>query len=216
MQHTSRTLATTLTAFIFVVACGAPALDATDQSVQDLFDSQPQFGQVSSIEAMPDWGDGPRRRVRTSGANVASYEVYLRDGEVTTVWTERNYAERELVWGTPGAESRLDDSVVEVEADTAEELPAYTILSRVDLLVGGRYGEVLIPTMTRDDDDRERVFRAIVAREGFTRAAFYSTEDAFTANGSAAFLEANPEALREGFLGSLTSGDYVAGEVAFP
>lgn len=103
-----------------------------------------------------------------------------------------------------------------MEADTAEELPAYTIPSRVDLLVGGRYGEVLIPTMTRDDDDRERVFRAIVAREGFTRAAFYSTEDAFTANGSAAFLEANPEALREGFLGSLTSGDYVAGEVAFP
>ena len=102
MKHTSRTLATTLTAFIFVVACGAPALDATDQLVQNLFDSQPQFGQVSSIEAMPDWVDGPRRRVRASGVNVASYEVYLRDGEVTTVWAERDNAERELVWGTPG------------------------------------------------------------------------------------------------------------------
>jgi hypothetical protein len=111
------------------------------------------------------------------------------------------------------SESQRDDAPATVEASV--ELPSYTVLDRVNLAAGGVYGEVLIPTMERSDENREAIFRAIASQERLTRAAFVSTEDAMRANNSAAFLRENQDALK-GFLGSLENGEFTPGEVVFP
>ncbi len=200
----------------FLGACTGSVPDEVDQTVTVFFSDHPEFGQAEAIEELSDWADGPRRRVFTIDGSAVSYEVYLRGAEVVTVWAERDNGERALEWGSTGTLSRVDDTRVSVGADAEGSLPAYTILGRTELLVGGRHGDVLIPSMSRTDPDRERVFRAISTREDLTQATFYSTEDAYRANGSAAFLAENPEALQVGFLGSLTEGEFLSGESLFP
>lgn len=200
----------------FLGACTVSVPDEVDQTVTVFFSDHPEFGQAEAIEELSDWADGPRRRVFTIDGSAVSYEVYLRGAEVVAVWAERNNGERTLEWGSTGTLSRVDDTEVSAGADADASLPAYTVLSQTELLISGRHGDVLIPSMSRADPDRERVFRAIAARENLTQAAFYSTEGAYRANGSAVFLAENPEALQEGFLGSLTEGEFVPGESLFP
>jgi len=102
-------------------------------------------------------------------------------------------------------------------------LPTYKILAVVQQRQGGRpngpkAGEVLVPSLSRNTsaEFRERVARGISAAEGFDELELYSTEDAEKANSSASFAEAHPDALRNGFLGSLREGKFTAGEEVFP
>ena len=104
------------------------------------------------------------------------------------------------------------------EETQAPELPPYKVLDAVNLLTGGRYGDVLIETLSRETpkEDRESALRRISEKEGFQQAAFYCSDDAYRANNSASFLRTHPGALKTCFLGSLQGGVFTAGEELFP
>ena len=97
-----------------------------------------------------------------------------------------------------------------------QALPDYTVASRADVPGLGVVGEVLMPGATRDDPDREELLRAIAGAEGLTVAFFFSTADAVEAHRAAARDAAQLEALRAGFLGRLTRGDFTPGEALYP
>lgn len=88
------------------------------------------------------------------------------------------------------------------------ELPDYTILDEVNLLVGGYYGDVLVPSLTPDTqvEELEAVAGQIAQAEGFDEISLYCTEEAYRANFSASFLEDHPDALKDGFLGHYKDG----------
>jgi hypothetical protein len=92
------------------------------------------------------------------------------------------------------------------ETKTEVVLPKYTTLFSVDLISGkGKFGEVVIPTYSKEvkGSEKEKTFRAIMDAEGWVSISAYSTEDAYKANSSESFSKQHPNALKDGFLGSI-------------
>ena len=172
-----------------------------------------EFGEPLAPQAMPDWANGKRQRVTfDTGRNLL---FYTKGGQVVTIYEDQKDGGRVVVWG----------NTVEYSAPTpankpaAESLPAYTVLFAMDNLAGdGRFGDALIPSVTRKTSasEREVLARAIAAKEGLTQVSFYTTQDAYEANISELFRQGHPDALREGFLGSLESNVFTPGETIFP
>ena len=94
----------------------------------------------------------------------------------------------------------------------ADILPDYRVLNR---LPGGD-ADVLIPSLSRQDERREAVFRAIATSEGLDTVFFFSTEEALEAH--QAFLPSPDELedLKAGFLGQVRDGEYMPGEDVYP
>ncbi len=90
----------------------------------------------------------------------------------------------------------------------ADILPDYRVLNR---LPGGE-ADVLIPSLSRQDERREAVFRAIATTEGLDTVFFFSTEEALEAH--QAFLPSPDELedLKAGFLGQVRDGVFTPGE----
>ena len=67
---------------------------------------------------------------------------------------------------------------------------------------------MLIPSLCREDEGRQAVFRAIATTEGLEAAFFFSTDEAVEAH--QAFLPSPDqlEGLRAGFLGQVRDGVY--------
>ena len=103
-------------------------------------------------------------------------------------------------------------------APSVASLPAYRLLFANDKLGGGRFGDALVPSLSRKTPvaERERVARGIAQKERLTTLAIYSTEEAYEANTSASFLEKHPDVLKHGFLGSLDENKFQPGEATFP
>lgn len=80
-------------------------------------------------------------------------------------------------------------------------LPDYRVLDRVNQMVGGVFGDVLIPSLRPGELTAQTAF-AIVKREGMSEAAFYRTRAAQRANYSASYSSSHPGALESGYLGS--------------
>lgn len=106
-------------------------------------------------------------------------------------------------------------TLLSISCDTKKEnaenkvevvLPQYTTLFSVDLFSGkGKFGEVLIPTLSKNvkSAEREKTFRGIMESEGWVSISAYSTEEAYKANSSESFSKAHPNALKDGFLGGI-------------
>ena len=97
------------------------------------------------------------------------------------------------------------------------ETPAYKVLDTVDMVTGGRHGEVLITSFSRQTPvaERESTLRAIMAKENFSRADLYCSEGAKKANSSSSYAAAHPNALKTCFLGSIQDGAFTPGEALF-
>lgn len=95
-------------------------------------------------------------------------------------------------------------------SESQVELPDYRVVDTVDQMTGGRYGEVIIPSLSADVDTTRmrRIAFGIIERENLDEAAFYNSEDALKADLSSSFREANPGTLEEGALGSVTGDDF--------
>lgn len=98
----------------------------------------------------------------------------------------------------------------------ASTTPTYVIAGREDVPELGVVGEILVPSVTRSDPDREGLLREIAAREALTVAFFFSTEEAIDAHRAAARDAASRAALRTGFLGRVTRGEFTPGEEIYP
>ena len=170
-----------------------------------------EFGRASWAEALPDWAQGQRQAVRMSSGKRLVF--YLQEAEVLTVFETSSFG-RNKVWGEYPAASADEP---ERGVHKTEDLPSYTI-DVVNLMRGGKYGDVIVPSLSRTTpkDDRERILRAISKKESLTEASLYSTEEAFKANTSSSYLNAHPRALKEGYLGSLRNGKFTPGETVFP
>ena len=94
--------------------------------------------------------------------------------------------------------------------------PEYTVEAREPVPELGTVGQVLMPALGRGDADLERVAREIAAAEGFTVAFYFSTPAAVEAHRMTARDPAALEALRTGFLGRLTRGEFTAGAEIYP
>jgi|GEM_PF-3065578 hypothetical protein len=91
-------------------------------------------------------------------------------------------------------------------------LPEYEILDEVDQMVGGKYGDILIPSFEPDmnTDSLSKVAFAIMEKEGLDEAAFYSAESAQKASFSSSYQKKNPNALKEGYLGAIREGKFTS------
>ena len=96
------------------------------------------------------------------------------------------------------------------------QAPDYTVEAREQVPELGSVGQVLVPALDRGDADLERVAREIAADEGFTVAFYFSTAAAVEAHRMATRDPAALEALRAGFLGRLTRGEFTAGAEIYP
>ncbi len=95
-----------------------------------------------------------------------------------------------------------------------DSVPDYTVLNR---LPGGEAAaDVLIPSLSRGDIDRERVLRTIAITEGLDTAFFFSTDEALDAH--QAFLPSPDQLddLQAGFLGQVRDGVFTPGEDIYP
>jgi len=98
-------------------------------------------------------------------------------------------------------------------------LPEFEILFRMKQMRNGRtYGDVLVPSFSRMTSVkvREDTVRAISKQERIDDITLYSTRGAYEANDSASYLDAHPNALREGLLGVLREGAFTPGETLAP
>ena len=100
-------------------------------------------------------------------------------------------------------------------APTVDPVPDYTVLNRLPD-VGGDAADVLIPSLSLENERREEVFRAIATTERLDTVFFFSTEEALDAH--QAFLPSPDELddLKAGFLGQVRDGEYTPGEDVYP
>ena len=90
------------------------------------------------------------------------------------------------------------------------ELPEYQVVNVTDQLVGGKFGEILIPSLKvdMDVDSLSQIAFAILEREGLDEGSFYVTESARKADFSASYSEQHPNAAKEGYLGAIRKGQF--------
>ena len=98
----------------------------------------------------------------------------------------------------------------------SEQAPDYTVSARDEVPDLGVVGAVLIPSLRREDDGRELLFREIARVEGFTVAFYFSTSAAVVAHNAATRDAEALDDLRSGFLGRLTRGVFTPGEEIYP
>ena len=101
--------------------------------------------------------------------------------------------------------------LVSVIAPPGDTVPAYTVLNRLPAAA-----DVVIPSLSREDEDREQVLRAIATIEELDPAFFFSTEEAVEAHQALLPSPDQLEDLQAGFLGQLRGGEFTPGEDVYP
>jgi hypothetical protein len=207
---------------LFLVSCGeTPEIQRTQllpeiSAFLEQNNWTKDWGRVATIQEMPDWANGKRQRVNFSaGDSGRSLLFYTKEGKVITIYEDQLEVGRVMVWG----KGETYDAPEPVARAADENFPSYTILFSVKKIDGsGKYGDILVPSFSLKTPiaQREAFVRQIAKKEGFAELSLYSTKDAYQANMSASFLKTHPNALREGFLGMLQNGKFVAGEKLKP
>lgn len=92
-----------------------------------------------------------------------------------------------------------------VKRKATNEIPEYEIMDQLDLISGGRHGDILIKSFSKETtlEEREKTIRYIMEKENLTQADLYSTREAFKANMNSSYSESNPGVLKKGYLGGV-------------
>jgi len=171
-----------------------------------------EFGKPRATQSIPNWESGKRQRVTfNTGRNLL---FYTKSGQVTAIFEDDPIEGRKKVWG----EYEKYEKFTPVARAPSISLPAYTVLSSYKKTGGGKFGDIWVPSFSRNTPvkTREAVFRAIAAKEGINDVTFYTTEEAYKANISASFARTHPDAMQKGLLGILQGGVFTAGESRYP
>lgn len=112
----------------------------------------------------------------------------------------------------------FDNRLPEPNEEINPDLPEYEVLDRISQMNGRIYGDVLVPSIPRSTptDEIEQLATDICIQENIDDICLYCTEEAFEANCSSNYSDAHPNALRDGFLGSLNNGSFMAGSQLYP
>ncbi len=99
-------------------------------------------------------------------------------------------------------------------AVVSDGAPAYAVIDRFEMLNGTVQGDVLIESFSLSTpvETRSNAAVDVARREGFDTVSLYSTLEAQEASMSAAFSRTHPGAYRDGYLGELRDGEFVAAE----
>ena len=165
--------------------------------MNELIDVQ-NASDVNGLQALARQGKVLRVPNNTA-ASVVGQTMLLRKVRVTeqgrTYTNEEGWIQADFV-RSPSPEPRL-----------AIALPEYRVLDKV-----GGYIDVLVPSLRvgTPTESVERIIRAIAGAEGAPEVSMYRTEAAYRANFSSSYAREHPNALRDGFLGSLTGGRFTA------
>ncbi|MFX0136504.1 MAG: hypothetical protein ACFFDN_22885 [Candidatus Hodarchaeota archaeon] len=170
--------------------------------IESFLKLHPEYGTVIRVKDMPNWARGKRQQV-TTGRDT--YLFYMQNEEVVGVWRYKGDGAREQIF-----KKEITELEKSVEKQAFEDLPSYQIIDQLDLINGGKYGDILVPSFSKKTSrvTRESILRRISKKEGFTEATLYCTMDAYKANNSASYLKAHPNALKEGCLGYLKDGKF--------
>ncbi len=98
----------------------------------------------------------------------------------------------------------------------SDQAPNYVVSDRNEVPDLGVVGAVLIPSLRREDDGLEFLFREIARVEGFTVAFYFSTREAVAAHRATTRDAEALDELRSGFLGRLTRGVFTPGTEIYP
>lgn len=200
-------------ALLLYSSCASPQITSLLPEIKSFLSQHTEYGSATIIEDMPNWANGKRQRVKFDNGRTLLF--YTKDGNVVTIYEDQPGSGRVKIWGED--ESYEPPGVIERDAE--DSLPSYKILLSLNLPNGkGRYGDILIPTLSRKTpvETRESIARKIAKAEHLTSLRLYSTEEAYKANISESYSKAHPNALRQGFMGSLEGGDFMAGEILYP
>lgn len=204
-------------ALILSVSCGSSPEPSHDidvlPEISVFLQQHSEFGKPITTESVPDWANGKRQRISFNTGR--SLLFYTKNGQVMTVYEDQSSAGRVKVWG----ETEEYNVPAPVTKAAEADLPAYTVLFTVEKFRGGgRYGEILVPSVSRKVSaaEREALARRIADKEHLVDVNLYSSEDAYKANGSESFSKAHPNAMRRGFLGMLENGKFTPGEALYP
>lgn len=173
-----------------------------------------KFGTPISVESVPNWMQGKRQRVTLNiNGNRRNLLFYTKDENVVTIY-EDGAGGRKKVWG----EFQKSEKFAPVDRKSSTSLPAYKVLYSNKMVSSRKFGDILIPSFSRQTPvtQRESTFRAIAKKEGLHNISFYSIENAYKANVSASFAKSHPNAMRNGFLGMIQGGKFIAGETLYP
>ncbi len=96
-------------------------------------------------------------------------------------------------------------------APPGDTVPDYTVLNRLPAAA-----DVVIPSLSREDEDREQVLRAVATIEDLDPAFFFSTEEAVEAHQALLPSPDQLEDLQAGFLGQVRGGEFTPGEDVYP
>lgn len=185
---------------------GAQAIAATIlPEVKTFIEKHPGFGKTLTVEDMPDWAYGKRQQIKTQSGR---YLFYIYEEEVVDVYEYLTDGTRKQIFHKDISELPAD-----VNRKASEDLPAYVILDQFKLITGGKYGDVLVKSFSKDTPQNivKTTLLKIAEKEGFTQACLYCTEEAYKANSSSSYLKQHPNALKEGLLGTLIDGQFYYG-----
>lgn len=198
---------------IMFAACAEPEPDSQGPAVMPeiaaFLAEHPEYGSVQQTVTMPDWAKGARQQVNLTSGN---YLFYVQDGQVVTVYKYEGEGRAEVY------RNDIPDPPKNLGARPEEgDIPAYKVLDTVDMMVGGRAGEILITTFSRKTPaaERESTLRAIMAKENLSEAKLYCSEEAKKANSSASFAASHPNAMKTCFLGSIRDDAFTPGEALY-
>ncbi len=204
-------------AVIISISCGSSPESNRDidilPEIRVFLQQHSEFGKPTAAQSVPDWANGKRQRISFNTGR--SLLFYTKNGQVMTVYEDQPSKGRVKVWGETEKYTAPDPVTKAAEAG----LPAYTILFTVEKFGGGgKFGEVLVPSVSRKTSaaERETLARRIADKERLVDVNLYSTEEAYKANMSESFSKAHPNAMRRGFLGMLQNGTFTPGEALYP
>ena len=173
------------------------------QSIHQFLEDHQGFGTPVSAQALPDWAEGKRQRVKFGNGTILIF--YSKDDVVVTVYEDNPQNGRKRIWGdySPPPEDQLANTQREATGD----MPPYTIIRSMNLARGGKQADVMIPSLTRDTpkDERMMIARRIMKKESLSAVSMFSTDEACKAHYSSSFAEAHPDA-SSGFLGQISPG----------
>ena len=101
--------------------------------------------------------------------------------------------------------NQFDQNQSNIGTPIQSQLPKYSTLSAVRLYTGhGKYGDVLIPSITREvkAQERETLLRKIMKTEGWVIISAFSTKDAFNQRTCDSLPDRAP-AFKTGYIGKI-------------
>lgn len=179
---------------------------ANYKAIRDFIDNNKSLGKFTYFEKTEPWMHGDRYSVSTNEDTFLFY-LYNEENKVVSVNVQDQNDNIQNIY-----REEVPDLPDNFKRKATEELPEYIIIDQLDLMSGGRHGDILIKSFSKETslDKREKIIKIIIEKENFTQADLYSTKEAFEANMNSSYSESHPKALENGYLGNVRDNKFSA------